>query len=325
MALFAPFQVRVDPWEVDYGGQTPLGSFAPEDDDDVDAAVDVPPAEWQAVTPPVGPLPPRIFFVDGVRRLDTRLQVRHNGSLLHGAFGSFAIGFVQVTAGTATFGDMQAGRLLVFGSGHKPAHDVPVRGSLVYRAEAAKEAKPEAPLRHIQDSMRSTEGLLARRLTEASDALVVADGPLTFAEHGPGQVVGYIKQIMQLYLPAELHPMIAALPAESRTPLFALRKKLPRLAWYVRLAAPRATESDFHGLVRLEVQASMGLPAARALADLTCRLLPRFAPPRARDPRAPQNLLPISALEQRLRRELGDALLLRRWIEELVAREVAHA
>jgi len=62
-----------------------------------------------------------------------------------------------------------------------------------------------------------------------------------------------------------------------------------------------------------------GLDEARRLADLTATLMPRYASLRSRDPRAPQNLTPIGALENRLRRELGDAVLLKRLIEGYVA------
>jgi hypothetical protein len=58
---------------------------------------------------------------------------------------------------------------------------------------------------------------------------------------------------------------------------------------------------------------------ARQLADETATRLPAFVPSRARDPRAPQNLLPIGALEQHLRHRLGDARLIRRKIAQLIA------
>ena len=60
------------------------------------------------------------------------------------------------------------------------------------------------------------------------------------------------------------------------------------------------------------------------VADATASCLPRLAPSPGRDPRAPQNLLPIGALEGALRRRLGDARLVRRHIEALVAREIVH-
>jgi uncharacterized protein len=46
--------------------------------------------------------------------------------------------------------------------------------------------------------------------------------------------------------------------------------------------------------------------------------LPRFASSPIRDPRAPQNLVPIGALEDELRRRLGDPVLVRRAIEERI-------
>jgi hypothetical protein len=50
--------------------------------------------------------------------------------------------------------------------------------------------------------------------------------------------------------------------------------------------------------------------------------LPRFASRPEHDPRAPQNLLPVGALEKRLRHELGDQAFIRRAIEDQLARGV---
>jgi hypothetical protein len=123
-------------------------------------------------------------------------------------------------------------------------------------------------------------------------------------------------------------PVLMRLPAGTRTPVFAIRvigRRFNRLAWFLRLASVLPGESDLHGLVRLEVAESVGTAGARFLADLTAVLLPRFAPSRARDPRSPQNLLPVGALEQQLRHALGDQRLVRRWIQTLVAREATFA
>ena len=48
------------------------------------------------------------------------------------------------------------------------------------------------------------------------------------------------------------------------------------------------------------------------LADLTARLLPPLASSPHKDPRAPQNLVPIGGLERELRHRLGDQQLLYR-------------
>lgn len=326
--LFGPFQVRIDPWEVDYGSETPLEPLAASSDEEVALDIEVPPDLWAPVRPGPARAPDRVFFVDGVRRLESRLVVRNGGAVVHGGFGSFAVGCVEVCPGRASFGDTALGREVVLGSGERLPHDVPVRGHIVYAARSSPEPEPDAPLRTIQANMRRAEGQLARRLADLGDTLVITDGPLSFESQGRGTAVGLIKRVTRLYLPGSFTPLLAALPAAARTPLFAIRGSkggFGRYAWFLRLAEVRAAESDLHGLVRLEVRENVGRDAARLLADLTAVLLPRFAPARSRDPRSPQNLIPIGALEQQLRRALGDQRLVRRWIETLIHQEATRA
>ena len=57
---------------------------------------------------------------------------------------------------------------------------------------------------------------------------------------------------------------------------------------------------------------------------MTTSVVPRFVLSRSRDPRAPQNLVPIGALEQHLRRGLGDARLIHRRLATLLAREFVN-
>src|SRR5262245_59680870 len=83
--LFGEFQVRVDPWAVDYGSETPLAPSADQPDEDaLDALeVELPLDRWTHLRPgPVSP-PSRLYFTDGVRRLEPRLVVRRNGEILH--------------------------------------------------------------------------------------------------------------------------------------------------------------------------------------------------------------------------------------------------
>jgi hypothetical protein len=327
--LFGPFQVRVDPWEVDFGTETPLEPAAAVPEEDVALDVEMPADLWRPLLPGAVTPPECLYFVDGVRRLETHLVVRQGNRVLHGGFGCFAVGCVEVRPGRAAFGRMDLGREVVLGSDQRLPQDVPVRTNLVYAAGSTPEEEPEAPLRKVQADMRRAEAQLARRLADLGSApLVISDGPLSFEAQGRGTALGYIKRITALYLPEAFVPLLAALPAGGRTPLFAIRGRkggFARLAWFVRLAAVRPGTSELHGLVRLEVRETIGRDAARFLADLAAVLLPRFAPPPGRDPRSPQNLLPIGALEQQLRRALGDQRLIRRWIETLVTREANHA
>src|SRR5262249_39368665 len=101
-SLFGPFQVRVDPWEVDYGSETPLEPLD-KPDQNVVIDIEVPATAWNYLMPGPATAPERLYFVDGVRRLETRLLVHRDGRLLHGGFGSYAVGCVEVQGGRASF------------------------------------------------------------------------------------------------------------------------------------------------------------------------------------------------------------------------------
>lgn len=315
-----PLDLRLDPWEVDYGPELPLASeagAAPRED--VDLAVERPAGEWVPMKPGLeGGLPSRIAFVDGVRRVEARVVARRGGRLAHGAFGSYGVGSAVSEEGRVWIEEAQVGRVLALDSGQSLPAALEVSPGLAYRPVSTPQTEPGAPLQRIQDEMRLAEERLARGLAERADTLVVTDGPLTFGEPLGGSAVGYVKRLFELYVdPASLN-VLAALPPGWRSPLFALRApaRFARYSWFLRLAEPHPGDSDLAGLVRLEVSASVGADAARRLADATAAVLPRFAPGRGRDPRAPQNLLPIGALEAQLRRAMGDPRLIRRHVVE---------
>jgi hypothetical protein len=161
---------------------------------------------------------------------------------------------------------------------------------------------------------------LERRFAESlvdEDALVVLDGRLSF-EPGPiFQVVGMAKTMHRNYL--EDHPegaLLTRLGPCERTPVFRIHYgETTRYSWYLRLPFTRSIHHSLAGIVRLETP-EIGEEAAVRLANLTAFHLPNFASRPEHDPRAPQNLVPIGALEKRLRHEMGDALWLRRMIED---------
>jgi hypothetical protein len=325
MGLFGDLQVRVDPWEVEYGSELPLEGAPEEAPEDVVLGVEMAPESWQPIVPAPEAAPLRMVFVDGVRCIDTRLIIRRAGGVCHGAFGSYAVGAVAVMDRRANHEQLITDRIVVVGSGQILPSHIPVSNALIYRPVSTASPEVDGPLRAIQDEMRLAEERLARAVANQEGTLVVADGPLTFEDPVRGGAIGYIKRLFKLYLPEQYLSLLAILPAGARTPLFALRstRRFARYAWFLRLARPHTAESDLSGIVRLEVSESVGVEAARQYANATAYLLPRFAPGRGRDPRSPQNLLPIGALEAQLRRRLGDVRLVRRHIESLIAREVA--
>lgn len=92
-----------------------------------------------------------------------------------------------------------------------------------------------------------------------------------------------------------------------------------RYSSYVRIADPDPHAGPWSGIVRLEVPQSAGLACASATADAVTGFLPPFAGVRHRDPRAPQNLQPVGALEKHLRHVLGSPALAVRVVRDAVA------
>jgi hypothetical protein len=74
-----------------------------------------------------------------------------------------------------------------------------------------------------------------------------------------------------------------------------------RYSRHIRLAPPAVIAHPMAGIVRLEISTGMGLQGAVEAADFSARVIPKFTSTPERDPRAPQNLLPIGALERALR------------------------
>lgn len=307
--------LRADPWMPEYG----MGfEVSPGDEGDagaVDPTVET--ADWTApIQAAVGP-PATAWFVDGVRRLDVRLLAEQGGRGVPGLFGSYAVGGVR-WRGRAAFGEPEAARVLVLGGGLLPEPVEVALGAERLRFEPARVPgeEPDAPLLGLQEAMRDAEASLAARLAAEPGTLVLADGPLAFFGASASPVVGIVKRTIRRYLPADLESLVGSLHPRWRTPLFALGgERVRRYAWYTRLVELRAPWHDHAGIVRCEVRAGVGLPDAARLADRVTAFLPAFAG-RPTDPRAPQNLAPVGALEALLRRRMGHPRLVRRALTE---------
>jgi hypothetical protein len=153
--------------------------------------------------------------------------------------------------------------------------------------------------------MGDLEGEVAR--VAGTVDTVVVDGPLRGGQHGAG-FVGYVKTHHAAYGPALVRDVVTTLAPGERTPLLLLGGPFPRWSWYLRL--PCDVAHGWAGVVRLEIAADMPVTLAAVLADRVCATLPRFASTPQKDPRAPQNLIPIGGLERELRHRLGDPQLL---------------
>jgi hypothetical protein len=176
---------------------------------------------------------------------------------------------------------------------------------------------PGAPMRVLHTKMRRAEGDLATIL--ATECFVVADGPLN--DFAPRPVVGYIKSHRVTYLPPDQNAIVAQLAPGQRTPLFGITD-YKRYSWYLRLAVLAGGHS-WTGIVRCEASGQLPLTDVRVIADRTAAILPVVGSQAHLDPRAPQNLVPIAALERELRHRMGDQRLVYRALREAVMREVA--
>jgi len=260
-----------------------------------------------------------------VRRIEVRLFGEEGDVEVPALAGSFAAGCAW-SGQPPVIGEITVGRVVVAGGGLAPG---PVRvlvggRELRFASRAVTGGAPADPIQGLQNAMREAEADLAEQaLKEKQARLVVSDGPLTY--FGAGPLVGLVKRQSRPYLDAARAKVLGRLAVAERSPIFKLgQQRLERYSWYLRIAQGRAIDGAMTGVVRLEVAATDGLEAARALADLAAVQLPRFATRPAHDPRAPQNLYPVAALEGTLRRRLGDTHLIRRALEVRLAEEVTH-
>jgi hypothetical protein len=305
----------VDPWNPAYGsgfegGAEGDGPAAPSSAQ-VDTDAEVPAAQWAPIDPPAGVrCPDTVLLVDGVRRNDAGLwTAEDDGQSYAGLAASYAAGVVRcdLRRGAAELAGARVGRGLFTAS---PSAGDMVAGTVryeIHRVNGTGEASklPAA----VQGPLTALEIEISSVARDDDADLLVVDGPLRGRRHLP-RTIGYVKTQQKQYLPAVLTPVVTSLRPGQRTPVFHLGTVWGGWSWYLRL--PGATGAPWSGIVRIECSPDLPIEEAVALAGLSAATLPRFASSAYKDPRAPQNLVPIAGLERRLRGLLGDARVLHR-------------
>jgi len=317
-------RIVLDPWGGDYGSQI----STPHEADTDDTMVQILDEEgeqcpWEPVDPHPTTLPQETVVVDGVMRSDAFGMVEDGERRALALFGSFAAGAVSINAQVRIVQERVV-RLFLTG-GNWPATEnvkVPVgrSGNLSYLGFSSQDETYEDLREALINEMRRAEAQVAEALTSA-ESLVLADGSLKFFG-GASSVVGVIKTIHKLYLPPKRTSLLGRLQPGQRTPFFYIESKRKNtgyrmLTCYLRLAKAQPIELSFAGLVRLEVNPSQreqrDVSAVFDQAAVKVQALASRAP---KDPRAPQNLIPVGGLERRLRHQLGDAQLVVRGIKQ---------
>ena len=312
----------VDAWDPSYGS-----SFSGDGDGDgpvsastaqVDVDAEVPAAEWAPIDVRPGVRSPDVvLLVDGVRRNDAGLwTAEQDGQSYAGLAASYAAGVVRcdLRNGVAELAGARVGRGLFTAS--PSAEDVQA-GSVryeIHRIQGAGEASklPAA----VQGPLTALEIEISSVSREDGADLLVVDGPLRNRRQLP-RTIGYVKTQQKQYLPAQLTPVVTGLRPGQRTPVFHLGTVWGGWSWYLRL--PGGTGAPWAGIVRIECSPDLAIEEAVELAELSGATLPRFASSAYKDPRAPQNLVPIAGLERRLRGLLGDARVLHRALLQATA------
>ncbi len=284
------------------------------DPEDVDVTVETD-GPWSPLAPPAPATAPAITFIDGVRRTHARLNyLGPDAVTLPGLCASIAAGSCtwEPDAGPARshFGRFQTRRLCLFGNG-EPI-ELPAVDGVAFESRRSSAGDLTGLSADLNRRMRDLELDVARTVGDGA-GLLVADGRL--GRLGDVEAIGYVKSHHRTYLqdPEQLR-LAGSLAAGERTPLFAVGGPVEVYSWYLGLAGEPGAP-PWAGVARCEVSAAVGGQRAARLADQVTALLPRAVLPSWREARAPQNLGPIAALEWQLRRELGDAGLLRRAIE----------
>jgi uncharacterized protein len=307
----------VDAWDPSYAYGQDQGDRGPGDRSSgaVDVEVELPASEWRPLYAPPGTQPPDVVhFVDGVRRIDARVWLDSADRTYPGLAASYAAGAVccDLRSGVA---ELAAPKLLrgLF----TPAPDAFPVGAPPSRYEPyhVGRGEPGDLVNGVQHQLRSLEAWVSS-VVARPEGLLFVDGPLSGRGHLPG-VLGYIKTHRTQYLPDRLTTVVTGLHAGQRTPIVKVGSSWQLYTWYLRLPGP--VGSAWSGIARLECAADLPPEVAVSLADVSAVTLPRFASTPWKDPRAPQNLVPIAGLEKRLRHLLGDARILRRSLIQAAA------
>lgn len=331
----------IDAWDPGYGSSLELDGAA-ETVVQVRTDIELPVDRWVPIPPTPGlEQPSSTVFVDGVRRVEARAWIDDvdpdDPDLIAteatpALCASYAAGAVCCCDDRAHFLTPELRRGLFTTSDH--ARDIDTWAG-IYQAWPVT-LKPaqglmlslSATLQHRLTELELLVAVNARSLTSdhtdnhanREDSLLIVDGPVRGRAHLT-RVLGVIKSHQTAYLEPRLHAMVSRLAAGERTPVFLVDTSWDRFTWYLRL--PGEPSHPWSGIIRVECAANIPAAEAIALARLSQAVLPRYASVEYKDPRAPQNLYPVAALERELRRRLGHPALLARALRQ--AAHPAHA
>jgi len=321
---------RLESWGNDYEPPIDLSEELSASISEVDPTVET--KDWRRIKPHQQPeLPQRLIFIDGCCRIDASLVGGEANKVAYGAFGTIAVGAVVVDriACTATCSQLAVRRIIGFGNNQEaPLTHIPCplgsQAQLVYEpVKPSPENHPQTRKYLVQNAMLTAEAQLAVEQLTAPHTLVIRDGRLPY--NSPSCTLGYVKTMHKNYLSEKYAALLWELAPGERSPIFAIKEKnRPLWSWYLKsgdaqTSSQRLGYHSLHGIVRLELFSDLPLETAQEIADQSTYLIPEYASHPYKDPRAPQNLTPVGALERELGRRMGDAALIKRRVQHFLA------
>jgi len=309
----------VEPWNPSFGSPNHLDGSgsgsgpAPQSTAELKLDVELAVKSWRPLParPDVG-TPPVVLLVDGVRRIDAYLWAQDSEGNSHPAVAaSYAAGVVRcdLRRKVAEVIHYQVRRGLFTPAPDATAIGVPPG---VYLPRPTNGTQHEDLAKAVQTAMLALELVVSEEVRESTvddDDLLVTDGPLR-GRHRLARAIGYTKTLGAEYLAPQQARVVTACRPGERSPVFTTGPQWPHYSWYLRLPGPAS--HPWAGMVLVQGSPELTAEQATALADRSAATLPRFASTAYKDPRAPQNLVPIAGLERRLRGLLGDPKLLHR-------------
>ena len=314
-----PRLLKIDPRPTTYDSVAEA-VFASEDEGQI--TEDIEHDSWQAVSPPAGLPVPDIAFVDGVERRDARVSAEGDGMPFAGMLVSYAAGAI-CPAKQPALRHVSVQRRIVLTNGATASTIALTASNTTVDYLPAHNAEPDAESidRTLKGLRSDLEAAIVRSLIVDGVELIVCDGRLPPIRNA--SAIGLIKTPHRLPLTRDDQlQTLTSLHAGQRSPVF-IRRRSDRAyySWFVCLADAGPLDLALSNLALIEMDDEASRSHALAVADVTAAVLPNYAPAPYRDPRAPQNLMPVGQLERELRRRLGDQELMRRLMLHAFAKE----
>jgi hypothetical protein len=336
--FWSEYNIRLEPWNIGYDAPVSINPEEIPTSDKVNTEFEFSNSEWQPIRSAIAPeLPNQILFIDGRLRIDANFLGRRDDEILYGAFATISVGAVLVDRSIkkAKCVATEVTRIIALGGNlTPPVTEIPCpvsgRGDLKYdRCLTNETNQPDTPSQIVQTAMLEEESRIANALSLnkeiiTGNALIVRDGPLLYYQT-PYETIGYVKTMGKAYLKGDNAKVLRSLKVGERTPIFRISNSNgSKLSWYLRsgsqdLNYKKLGYHDLHGIIRIDLDGGLGLVRAKEIADQSTYLIPQYASHPTRDPRAPQNLTPVGALEKELGRRMGSRELIARRLRNFLA------